>query len=348
MNPRRSTSAGRLTVTTLLGLLGFTLAGLAQAERLPLVAVVALATGLAPFVGRVGRPVELRIRLQVPARIAWYVGDSYRLVVIVANRGQATTPMLSMALGSQGLDLKPFAVPELRHSEQVSIGQDVALTARRGAAQLDYTVTAYGLLAGRGRQLDSLTGNSLALPSVRPRPDLPPARLVDLLSRPCDEGRGSGRRGAGDPMSLRQFTAGDPVSSVHWRSSARAGSPVVMEREQPMSGLLLLLVAAAGEGAQWEAAVARAAGLVQAAAALAVPVEVLAGSGAPAGEPTHDAVQDWLAGLQDAGAAGQDLVQQAVRAAGAGLVAVLSSDPGLARAVGAGRADVVDLMADPW
>ena len=116
------------------------------------------------------------------------------------------------------------------------------------------------------------------LPVVRPRPDVPPAHIVERMSRPSDEGRSSGRRGAGDPMSLRGFVSGDPVSSVHWRSTARTGSPVVMEREQPLSGRLVLLVAGAGEGEQWEAAVARAAGLVQAAAATGVPVSRRGGS----------------------------------------------------------------------
>lgn len=333
--------------------LGIIAAPVAQQQRLPLVAVVALAVGLSGFIGMSRSPLRLGIVAQVPTGAVWYVGETQPITVAVTNHGATASPVVVIHLTALGQELRPMAVPELRPEERMVVGQRIELTARRGPAPLQPLVYRHHRLVGPDAAQAPAPVDDLLLPVVRPRPDLPPTHVVERMSRPSDEGRFSGRRGSGDPMSLRGFVSGDPVSSVHWRSTARTGTPVVMEREQPLSGRLVLLVAGAGEGELWEAAIARAAGLVQAAAAAGVPVAVVAGpSAAPLpAEPGHEVVQDWLAGLEQPGPAGQAQVEASVRRAAGGLVAVLSVEPGLVpavRAAGGRPASVLDLMADPW
>ena len=324
---------------------------LAQAERLPLVAVAALAIGLAPLAGLVGFR-NLHLKWTWPSGTPWYVGDTVYFLTTVTNPSPRTSPTTTILVHSPGLALPVVTVPMLRPGEAARVSADLVLTARRGPAPLTRTTHAHNRLQGSGASAKTPSVGRL-MPAVRPRPVPPPAQLLERLSRPSEEGFGTGRRGGSDPLSLRQFASGDPVSSVHWRSTARAGVPIVMEREQLASGVLVLLVAGGTDGEQWEAAIARAAGLVQAASTLAVPVAVVAA--APAEQlpqtPSYEAVQDWLAGLGVAGPVEPATVEQAVRLAAGGVVAVLSGERRLARGVveaGADAACVVDLMTAAW
>jgi uncharacterized protein (DUF58 family) len=324
---------------------------LAQSERLPLVAVAALAVGLAPLVGSVGFS-ALGVSWSWPTGRPWYVGDSVYLRTTVTNNGRRTTPMVTVAAQSPGLPLPPVTVPMLRPGESAKVTARFTLVARRGPAPMSRTTRGHNVLQGSGKEANVSSVGRL-MPAVRPRPILPPAQLLERLSRPTEDGYGTGRKGGSDPLSLRQFVSGDPVSAVHWRSTARAGVPIVMEREQLASGMLVLLVATGGEGEAWEAAIGRAAGLVHAASGLAVPVAVVAAPPAAQldGAPTHDLVQDWLAGLGVAGPAEPSMVDRTVRVAAGGIIAVLSREPWLAAAVAQAGADprsVVDLVATTW
>lgn len=343
--------ASRFRARSLLVYLALPAALLAQAERLPLVAVAALAVGLAPLAGLAGFK-ALAMSWHWPNNRPWYVGDEVYVRTTVTNNSRRTTPVLTVAAESPGLSLPTVTLPTLRPGETANVTAPFTLVARRGPAPMSRTTHAHNRLQGSGKAV-KLAAVGTLMPAVRPRPVPPPARLLEQLSRPTEDGYGTGRKGGSDPLSLRRFASGDPVSAVHWRSTARAGVPIVMEREQLASGMLVLLVAASGEGAAWEAAIGRAAGLVQGASTLAVPVAVLAAAPAQqlAGNPSHDLVQDWLAGLGVAGPADPGLVGQAVRLAAGGVVAVLSCEPLLARAVaeaGADRRNVVDLLAAPW
>lgn len=324
---------------------------LAQAERLPLVAVAALAVGLAPLAGLAGFK-GLAMRWQWPSGLTWYIGDTMFLRTIVTNESNRSTPMITLRQVSPGLALPTVTVPMLRPGESSTVKAPLLLVARRGPAPISWTSHAHNRLHGGSLSLKPGTLTRM-MPAVRPRPVPPPARLLERLSRPTEDGFGTGRKGGADPLSLRQFATGDPVSSVHWRSTARAGVPIVMEREQLASGRLVLLVAVSGEGQLWEAAIARAAGLVQAASTLAVPVAVVAAAPAAQlpGAPTHDLVQDWLAGLVVAGPADPSLVTQAVRLAAGGVVAVLTGEARLGNAVvraGADERSMIDLLAATW
>jgi uncharacterized protein (DUF58 family) len=343
--------ASRFRLRSLLSYLALPGALLAQSERLPLVAVAALAVGLAPLAGFL-RLKALTLDWQWPTGQPWYVGDSVYLRTAATNNGKRTTPMVTIVAQSPGLPLPAVTVPMLRPGETTQVTARFPLAVRRGPAPMSRTTRAHNLLQGSGRAVNAASLGAL-LPAVRPRPVLPPADLLERLSRPTEDGFGTGRKGGSDPLSLRRFVSGDPVSAVHWRSTARAGVPIVMEREQLASGMLVLLVTTGGEGQLWETAIARAAGLVQAASTLAVPVAVVAAAPAEqlTGAPTHDLVQDWLAGLGVAGPGNPAQVAQAVRLAAGGVVAVLSAEPRIAASVREAGADprcVVDLVNARW
>ena len=341
----------RVSVTSLLLPCGLVAAVVAQSGRLPLLAVFCAAVAMSPLAGYVGGKHRVGIapvRDEGPVR---YVGDQAVVQFRIRNLGRTTMPVTTVMLTSRGLDLLPVSVPELRSGESVVVAQTLALGSRRGAEPFTAVVRLHNRLAGSDRTL-RVSADTPGLFAVRPWPDRPPPRLLARLSRPSDDGYGTGHRGNADPLLLRKFTAGDPVSSVHWRSTARLGSPVVMEREQLASGTLTLVVASAGVGYGWEGAVCRAAGMVGAAAELGVPVRVLAA--APAlgteGAVTHESVHEWLAALETSGGADRALVADAVRAS-AGLLVVLSADPQLAPAIvaaGAPADAVVDLMTTSW
>ncbi|BEP16079.1 hypothetical protein acdb102_43900 [Acidothermaceae bacterium B102] len=323
----------------------------AQAERLPLVAVAAVALGMAPLVSLSRATHVLGLALVRPPVSTWYVGDDFPLGLVVHNRGTSTIPVMELTLTGALTVLGPYTVPELSPGERAELTHHVPLTARRGPSPVLPGWERQQRLIGAPQHVKSTVAEPLMLPAVRPMPVLPPAHVVERLSRPSDEGRGSGMRGSGDPLALRTFASGDPTSSVHWRSTARAGTPVVMEHDRPVAGLLVLLVASSDQGPSWEAGVARAAGLVQVAAALAVPVEVVVAAPVqPLPGPGHESVQDWLAALDVAGPADGAMVTRAVRLASGGLVAVLSADPSLAGRLLASAAphSVVDLMTETW
>jgi uncharacterized protein (DUF58 family) len=327
---------------------------------MPLVAALIVGAGLASLAGRTRSQVTVVCRAENPI---WRVGDRGLLTFDVVNTGRHASAPMTITSTSPGLQDMTVALPGLAPGESATLGVRLHLHQRRPSLPLTNHLRVHNRLIGGHRSVTSIQTDP-EVPAVRPRPDPPPAHVLARFSRPADEGMGAPRRGSADPFLVRQFVAGDPVSSVHWRSTARQGFPVVMERERPASRSLVLLVIGneasrlaqqAGCGSAdsdpWEQAVSRAAGIVQAAQRQAVPVRVISTPRAPAIglAPTYDAVQDWLAAIDELGTAQPSQLEAAVRAAHGGLVAVLTAEPWLVAEVQriAPEGSVVDL-ARPW
>lgn len=354
--PSRSRQLLGLLTVAMRVFLAYEAAELAQQQRMPLVAALIGAYGLASLAGLVSTRLELRWAWP---RGVWMVGDEQWLRLHVTNATRRASAPVVVRLAGAGFPEVVLPVPALAPGESTTVVAPLVPTQRRPETALTQRSLIQNRLLGRARGVRP--GAAPVLPAVRPRPDLPPAYLLRQLAQPAEEGHGTGHRGRVDPLQVRHFVSGDAVSSVHWRSTARAGTPVVMEREQPASGTVVLLVcgtpaqglltADTGAADPWEQTVARAAGLVQAAQDQGTPVSVVA---AASGEalpiaPTHGLVQDWLAGLGESGPAQPALVEEAVRRARGGLVAVLSQQPWLAAEVGAALTTGVVLdLAQPW
>lgn len=78
----------------------------------------------------------------------------------------------------------------------------------------------------------------------------PRVSRVEVERYPSGDGERPGRRvdrSGSEAFALREWRAGDPVGDVHWRSSARRGQFVVVERAQPRADDLLIVVIGDGE-----------------------------------------------------------------------------------------------------
>ena len=316
---------------------------------MPLVAALLVAGPLATLAGLSSHP-GISIRWNWPGLHAWYVGDVASFKVTVTNTSRRPSPVMTVKHSSPGLTFPDMTLPALSPGESASVTVQLELGHRRGRVPLEWALTGRNRLVGL-EVSGAPRANTKPLFAVRPRPELPPAPVLRLLTRPAEDGSSHDVRGSADPLQLRDFVSGDAVSSVHWRSTARAGRPVILERDRPSGTRLVLLVGGSGSGPAWEATLARAAGLVEAARTAEIPVSVVADAPAEHLPPTpgHDLVQDWIAGLGEVGPAQPALIELALQRAAGGIVAVASAEPLLVASVAqaAGGATVLDL-AQPW
>lgn len=71
------------------------------------------------------------------------------------------------------------------------------------------------------------------------------------------------RGGAGDFLGLREYRPGDPLRHVHWRTSARLGEPMVVERGHEVDDEVMVTLEATTDPSAWEHRIRRAAGQVE-------------------------------------------------------------------------------------
>jgi uncharacterized protein (DUF58 family) len=179
---------------------------------------------------------------------------------------------------------------------------------RLGQLAIDVQATTRGVYRECGEFGASVTG-PLGLFSQRTRSVIhssvivqprcaPPLSLLDAA--PGSVGRPSGRQGSGiEPHALRPWRPGDNVHAVHWRSTARAGEPVVLQRESELTTALLIVAGPATPGSTWESLVASAAATAVSALRLGI-TPTLIGSGADEAVVTPlsaTAALDWFAAL---------------------------------------------------
>jgi transglutaminase-like putative cysteine protease/uncharacterized protein (DUF58 family) len=156
-------------------------------------------------------------------------------------------------------------------------------------------------------------------------------------------------RSGPDVHSLRAWAPGDGTS-VHWRTTARRGEPVVVDREsRERTGLVVVLGPAPTVEGEDEV-VARAAGAALAAARTGAEVHLVSSRGV---EPlaAHEA-EDLLRWTAVAGAAAPDLADEAARLAGTGgrVLVVHGSTAALTAwraAADQHGAEVVELVVEP-
>jgi uncharacterized protein (DUF58 family) len=180
---------------------------------------------------------DLTLSLRHEHRVA--VGEELELVLAVRNEGSRTTSPVSLLVQTDGLaDVTAYVGP-------LWPGESADLQMRRHALRR-------GVVAET--RIDMTSSPSLGLVRAYLHRDLhdhvtihPPRREgVDLARtrRLAEDVETDAVRGAGpDPLGVREWRHGDDHRHVHWRSTARHGRLVVLERgETPVLALRLAFV----------------------------------------------------------------------------------------------------------
>jgi len=163
----------------------------------------------------------------------------------------------------RGLELQRILLPPLLPGQQVELDVAALPTARglAGFEALQRIITGpLGLV--EGRIAVDVVATTLAILPARLTVSVPPASS----QRHFQPGGISLAQHVGESeefRALRDYRPGDPLRSIHWRSFARIGKPLVREtQEEFFARHALVLDTASAYGSGFETAVSLAAGLV--------------------------------------------------------------------------------------
>lgn len=173
---------------------------------------------------------DLAVRRRVPRGAV--AGEPARITYEVRSR-KRKLPSFSVEVGEQGYPVRAF-VASVGPGETV-LGRAEAVWPRRGVYGLNALTIATSFPFGLFRkERDVEIPDELV---VWPRTDRPVRELPTAGGRPQPGSRiPLGAAGArGEYRGLRDFRTGDDPRDVHWKSTARRGSPVVREYEREAS-----------------------------------------------------------------------------------------------------------------
>ncbi len=252
---------------------------------------------------------------------------------VLTLSGRASSPPAVLLVHTDGyaaatLSVPPMAPGEVRDVRLVQVPQ------RRGRTRwVDLTLTTdapFGLVRRTVRARRPLAA------VVHPSPE-------DALPLPAGGGAGDLASGAPDRRgtdfhALRDLRPGDAVRDVHWRSTAKRGTPVVVERERTTGDDVVVVLAgpsgAPGTDRAWERLVASAAWSLATAVdagrrgRMLLPDPVVPGALRDVDTSSSLAVLDALALVETVGPLGRDDVLALARrtAAGTGVVVFAPRD----------------------
>ena len=183
------------------------------------------------------------------------------LVGLVARNDKARAPSVGLELRERGGDVVGSALVLLLgagRSEEVSYRFTPQRRGLHRFEQLEVVTRAPFGLFEKSRPLP-VSGELVVFPRRIP----PPAQQPRRLAR--DGERATGRAGHGlEVHALRDHRTGEDVRSIHWRSSARAGKLIGIDREQERRRqVCIVLDQRRAAGAALESAVERAAALFE-------------------------------------------------------------------------------------
>ena len=143
------------------------------------------------------------------------------------------------------------------------------------------------------------------LPPVDGTDDLGPSRL---------------RRDGETVHGVRDWRSGDDARQIHWRSTARRGQLVVLERERPEQARVSFLVVGPAADPGWERSVSMLASSVLAALRSGAAVSLWAEQPGlpPMLDAGRDGALDWCAALTDPAWPGVEVLTRAAQSAGRG------------------------------
>ena len=305
----------------------------------------------------------LTIERRVPQRVR--VGDDVGVGIRVANPSKRAVPLFAVEDSFPAFEPLRVGVERLAPGAGAEL-EAVRVAIRRGRFAGGETRVKCGAPFGL-----TTTRRTIAVGSdviVVPRwVDLRTFPLAEPSSSPSDVLHERPRAGGGEEfLGVRAFRPGDPLRSIHWRSTARAGNLVVKEYEQEISNRTALVLAGAdhgdGPGSSFEMLVSACASVGLHALTLNHPVLAVV----PRGEhidhlidPSKNGLLDWLATVQAADVPLDGLVEETlVRIGQRGTVVIFTTSEGrsgasvlsaIARVERAGaRAVLVLARSDSW
>ncbi|GAB7189433.1 hypothetical protein NUM3379_01390 [Kineococcus sp. NUM-3379] len=293
-------------------------------------AVAAAATAGVLVAARILRPRAGGLVVEVTGPVRTTVGQEVEHVVHVRNDGARATSPARLVHRAAGFGDAPVAVPAL------APGASVAVTVRRTAVHRAASRTGvaeivatdpFGVLAVHA--LVPTAQHLLVHPAPRPAAALPPPSS-------CGAAGGPGAAG-GEPDGVRPWRTGDRRRDLHWRSTARRGVPVALDRSGGAPCRLVAVLDGAPDpcGRQpdgWEDLLAAHAAALAAQLRTGRQVAVvarLAGGALAATDLTGEGARgprellDLLAGLGPVLRADEDVLARAARWAGCGHVVLV-------------------------
>lgn len=273
--------------------------------------------------GALGLLVAALVQQPRIAELAFYVFPLGRTTVgetvlwheHVSNPSERRTSLARVTHERIGLADVTMLIPPLRPGQTACIKTQREVIARTSGALGTVTIASSEPLGLIKRRIGGAwTCDLIAHPRVSP---------VQVKTRQAtDDGTGTAvvSRAGLDVHGVREWQPGDGTGQVHWRSTARRGRLVVLERETRVCvGFALLVVGPPGQPS-WEPLVALAASNAVAAARAGRRVSVLAGQPNQPVLTSRDRVGllDWFAALTDPILPSPALVAQALRTAGSG------------------------------
>lgn len=251
-SPRRSLTrqgAWAAAITLGLGLLGLGLAN----NLLILLFSSLIALWLLDAVWGTWNLAGLDARRELPPEL--FAGETARGSFLLKNRRRLAASY-GLSIGDQGQESATLA-PALPAGATLRVAARWTFR-RRGAARLQAVEVSsrfpFGLWERR-RWVPALA-EVVVYPAPRPS-TAPPTRFA----RSGDGSWLARSGGLGDLRDLRAYRPGDPRRHIHWRISARAGRPIVVQRADPHPALVVVEVREV-DPISWEAEISRACGEV--------------------------------------------------------------------------------------
>ncbi|MCP3938425.1 MAG: DUF58 domain-containing protein [Actinomycetia bacterium] len=184
-----------------------------------------------------------RLRLEVTRTITplrLHAGGTARVDVVVRNRG-GQTPVLRLSDPVEGTSGADMSVGPLHKGESLSVAYQLP-TERRGVMNVGPLTVGIGDPFGFSSLEIGAAGvhEVTVYPRIHPI-DAAPFTIGDDSHNAAPTPNALGRTGD-DFYALRQYTFGDDLRRVHWKSTARHDELMVRQDDQPWQGRLTVLL----------------------------------------------------------------------------------------------------------
>jgi uncharacterized protein (DUF58 family) len=175
------------------------------------------------------------------------VGDEVRMNLLVRNTAASGVPLFVVEDLYPAFDRVRVAVDRLPPRGEAEI-ELVRRASKRGEFTEGSTILTSGSPFGLARSRRRTVVRSEL--TVVPRwVELTSFPILEPSSSPSDVLHERARTGAGQEyLGIREYRPGDPLRSVHWRSTARAGRLIVREYEQEIASRVGLVMSGSDHG----------------------------------------------------------------------------------------------------